>query len=113
MPPRFHDALASYKGEDGSVNLPDDWETGLTTAYDDDFAEAGELSTAKIAEQTAQVADLQAQLTAAKAANWDLLQSVAADDTGADTDPGDSANQADAPDPENPTDFDGFFGEAK
>lgn len=105
---RFHDTLGSYKGEDGAVELPEDWETGLTTAYDDDFNEAGELSTAKIAELTSQNEALSAQLTAAKAANWDLLQSIPAD--GADSDPADSANNTDEPDPDNPDDFDGFFG---
>jgi hypothetical protein len=107
---RFHDTLASFKGEDGAVALPEDWEAGLTTAYDDDFTEAGDLSTAKISELTGQNEALAAELTRAKAANWDLLQSIPADEPGANSDPADSANNTDATDPDNPESFDEFFG---
>lgn len=105
----FHDTLASWRGEDGTVAVPDDYDAVLTGAYDADMGAADELASAKVAELTAANEALAAELTKAKAANWDLLQAVPAE-TGAVSDPDNSENDT-TPDTDADADIDNFFGD--
>lgn len=105
----FHDTLASWRGEDGAVSVPEDYDTVLTGAYDADMGAANDLSTAKVAELTATNESLAAELTKAKAANWDLLQMVPAE-TGAVSDPENSENDT-TTDTDADADIDNFFGD--
>lgn len=78
--PRFSDVLAALAGSEA---LPDDYPDQLSSAYNDDIAEAIDSATARIDELTAsnttindELAAKAAELTQAKAANWDLSQLV-------------------------------------
>lgn len=104
----FHDALAGMRGEDGALTIGDDFDSVLTGAYDGDM----DLSNAKIADLEAQIVELNTQLTATKAANWDLLQTSPVEGDGTtdgegdpDSDPDNSQNDGDEPD------IDDFFGD--
>jgi len=104
----FHDTLASWRGEDGTISVPDDYDTVITGQYDADMGAADELATAKVAELTATNEALASELTKAKAANWDLLQAVQAD-TGAVSDPENSENDT-TTSSDDDADIDSFFG---
>lgn len=66
----FHDALAGMRGEDGTLTIGEDFEGSLTAAYDADMV--GPTAAAEQAQVT--IAELQAELTKAQAANWQLVQ---------------------------------------
>lgn len=106
----FHDALAALRGEDGSLNIPDDFEGALTGAYDGDM----DMSNAKIADLERQLSELNDELIRTKAANWDLVQGgTPLDGPGDETDsnPDNSANdQTDDEDGDEPDDDDGVEG---
>jgi hypothetical protein len=90
----FQDLLASLinPGEDGPS----------PTIYDDlsaSYTEATSTRDAKIQVSDEQVAALQAELLAAKAANWDLMQLIPSVDNAGDTgDNGDNADESDESD---------------
>jgi hypothetical protein len=107
----IHDYLGSLVGEDGVSTLPDGVSDGVLSAYDADMS----VPTAAIEMRDTRIAELEAELTLTKAANWDLLQAVpsaddstAAGDGGdsdADSDPDNSQNDVDGDEP----DIDSFF----
>ena len=66
----FHDALANIRGEDGSLTIGDDFEGTLTAAYDTDMTGP----TAAVEQAQIRIAELEAELTAAQAANWLLVK---------------------------------------
>lgn len=68
-------------GEDGAYMYPDTFHDDLRGAYDSDFQGAA----ANIALLQQQVADLEAKNVELAAANWNLLQSVPATGTVAET----------------------------
>lgn len=106
----IHDYLGSLVGEDGVSTLPDGVSEGVLSAYDADMS----IPTAALEMRDQRIADLEAELTMTKAANWDLLQSAPAPeeaategDPSAESDPDNSQNDDDGEGP----DVDSFFGE--
>ena len=70
----FETLLASLNGESPPETVYDD----LRKVYDDALSET-DAANAKIAAQTGQLEQALAELGAAKATNWDLLQKVPSD----------------------------------
>ena len=75
---KFHDALNQF-GQ--ALELPDEFKSAISSAYDDDFSGADSKVTSletAISEKDAAIEqmrqDYDSQLSAAKAANWDLLR---------------------------------------
>lgn len=80
--PRFNDVIEAARGNaDADMNTI---YADLTTAYDEDLAEALSIPGAKIAETESALAEAQAEISRLKAHNYDLLTSVQAGPTDAD-----------------------------
>jgi len=113
----FHDALAGIRGEDGSINIGEDFETNLTSAYDADMQ--GPNAAAEQAQLV--IEELRAQLTEAQAANWLLVKDgYGLDGTAPNSDPDNAASggngdgeggDGDGDETDDDEDFDDMFGE--
>lgn len=102
--PRFMEFLAGVGDALGEHS------EALTAAYNDDIAEVSsglESATAKISELSAAREAMEQELTAAKAANWDLTQQIGAPPAPVANDGG----EPDQPEDDEPRGIDSMFGE--
>ena len=81
---RFHEVIDSLGvGDTGALMYPDTFVDDIRGAYDSDIQGA----TAQIALLTEQIATLEAQNTQLAAANWNLSQSIPANNVIEDSEP--------------------------